>query len=294
MHTTALQYKLIKKVKDERFDEDLIHQYALLINLGTRDFQIGVVDSQDHRILLLEDYVLPSIGSHQEHLAALKHLFDDHSLLLAGFWKFIKVSIKNNKFVQVPKALFSDDALSDYLKFNAHIDPATEEFLYSIHEHSSSVTVFAIHKELRLWLQGLYQNSTVVFTHQSLTLIDGIMRAAAKRQDNPLYIYIDRFKLHILSVQQDKLVYYNQFIIKQFSDYVRYIMLVMKALNMDQSTSQVVLWGYVGKNSPHYHEFYKYISNVSFGDRPSFLEFGYMFDEVQEHHFTDLYGIYSV
>jgi hypothetical protein len=68
-------------------------------------------------------------------------------------------------------------------------------------------------------------------------------------------------------------------------------MLVMKTLNMDQQTSKVVMWGYIGKNSPHYHEFYKYIQNVTFGERPDNLKFGYMFDEVQDHHFIDLYSV---
>ena len=114
------------------------------------------------------------------------------------------------------------------------------------------------------------------------------MSFAKSQKAEPLYIYVDRFKLHILSVQGQKLIYYNQFIIKQFADYVKYIMLVMKALNMDQNKSQVVLWGYIGKNSPHYQEFYKYIRNVTFGDRPDHLKFGYMFDEMQDHHFFDL------
>jgi len=59
-------------------------------------------------------------------------------------------------------------------------------------------------------------------------------------------------------------------------------------LQMDQTTSQVILWGYIGKNSPHYQEFYKYIRNVSFAKRPTHLKFSYMFDEVQDHHFFDL------
>jgi hypothetical protein len=69
-------------------------------------------------------------------------------------------------------------------------------------------------------------------------------------------------------------------------------MLVMKSLRMDQHSSQVVLWGYIGKNSPHYQEFYKYISTVTFGDRPSYLNFSYVYDEVQEHQFFDAYSIY--
>ena len=112
-----------------------------------------------------------------------------------------------------------------------------------------------------------------------------------KLSGTPLYIYVDRFKLHILYTQEGKLIYYNQFVIKQFSDYVKYIMLVMKGLQIDQISSQVVLWGYIGKNSPHYQEFYKYIRNVTFADRPGHIKFGYMFDEVQEHHFFDLYSL---
>jgi hypothetical protein len=102
---------------------------------------------------------------------------------------------------------------------------------------------------------------------------------------------VDRFKLHILSARQGKLIYYNQFVIRQFSEYVKYIMLVMKTLNFSQENSQIVLWGYVGKNSPHYNEFYKYIKNVVFGYRPKHIKFGYMFDEVQDHHFFDLYSM---
>ena len=44
-------------------------------------------------------------------------------------------------------------------------------------------------------------------------------------------------------------------------------------------------------NDNNYNEFYKYINNVVFGHRPKFLTFGYMFDEVQDHHFFDLYGM---
>lgn len=292
MQTTALNYKLIKKIKDERFDEDQIQQYQLLIHIGTRDCQVGVIDPNEARILLLEDYVLPNVNSNQELHEVLEQLFDSHAFIKAGFWKSIKVSIKNQKFVQVPKALFSEESLPDYLQYNAAINPSVEDYDYVSNMDANAVTVFAVNKDLKEWLNKIYPNKEILFTHQSASLIDGVMNYAKGRTDNPLYIFVDRFKLHIISTTDKKLIYYNQFTVKQFSDYVRYIMLVLKSLKMDQATSQVVLWGYIGKNSPHYHEFYKYINNVAFGGRPDFLQFGYMFDEIQEHHFLDLYGIH--
>jgi len=287
-----LQYKLIRKTKDELFDEEFIHQYHLLLNIGTRDFQLLVIEPEANKVLLLEDFVLPSLTSNEELIHILEQLFDSHPFLKAGFWKRIKIAIKNQKFVQVPQSLFAEDSLTDYLKFNALVDPTHDSFIATTNKRSQAVTVFAINNELKKWLTNVYPNNTPTFTHQSAALIEGTMEYAKSRTDDPLYIYVDRFKLHIVSCKADKLIYYNQFAIKQFSDYIKYIMLVMKSLNMDQQSSQIVLWGYIGKNSPHYHEFYKYINNVTFGGQPVYLKFSYVFDEVQDHHFFDLYSIH--
>jgi hypothetical protein len=294
LQTTTQTYKLIKKIRDERFDEELIHQYHLLINIGTRDFQALIIDPADNRVILLEDYVLPAVSSHAELLQLLEQLFDAHAVLRAGFWKKIKVAFKNQKFVQVPKALFAEEALSEYLKFNAPIDDELEDFLSVENPRAEAITIYAVNKDIKTWLLRIYPNNPPIFLHQSSALIEGILKFAENRKDNPLYIYVDRFKLHILSCTNGSLVYYNQFAIKQFSDYLKYIMLVMKSLNLDQHTSKVLLWGYIGKNSPHYQEFYKYISNVVFGDRPNYLNFGYAFDEIQEHHFFDTYSIHLI
>jgi hypothetical protein len=291
LQTTTLTYKLIRKVKDDLFDEEMIDQYHLLMNIGTRDFQLLIIEPKDNKALLLEDFVLPGLTSSEELFQMLDQLFDSHPFLKAGFWKKIKVSIKNQKFVQVPVALFSAAAAEEYLKFNAALDLAKEECIASINEKVQAVTVFAINSDLKNWLNGLYPNNPPEYTHQSAALIEGMLEFSASREDKPLYIYVDRFKLHIMACEKGNLLYYNQFAIKQFSDYIKYIMLVMNSLSMDQKTSQVILWGYIGKNSPHYHEFYKYISNVAFGTEPTGINFGYVFDEVPEHHYFDLYSI---
>ena len=291
---STLNYKLIKKIQDERFDVDLINQYDLLIHVGPRDMQVGVIDSRESKMLLLEDFVFPLLTSQDEVLQVLEQLFDDHSLLKAAFWKTIKISIKNNKFVQVPQVLFVRESQEEYLKFNAQINHEKEYVESVINKQSNAATVFTFPKDLKDWFQKLYPTSNVVFIHQSAVLIEGITHVSKTREDNPLYIFVDRFKLHIVYAKKGKLIYYNQFVIKQFAEYVKYIMLVLKTLNLSQESSQIVLWGYIGRNSPHYNEFYKYINNVVFGQRPKHLKFGYMFDELQDHHFFDLYSMHLV
>jgi hypothetical protein len=291
LQAAALSYKLIRKIKDEKFDEENLHQYALLIQLGARDLQACVIDESD-RVLLLEDYVFNDVGSAEQQVDIVKELYDAHHLLMAGFWKSVTFSIKSNKFVQVPGQLFVQGSAAEYLKFNARIEPDKDQILFCQNASIDSITVYVAPKPLYDWLTTIYKNSNLKFIHQSTALIEGVLRISAQQEKSPLYLYVDRFKMHILAAEKAQLIYYNQFPIKHFADYVKYIMLVLTALGMDQQTSQVIMWGYIGKNSPHYHEFIKYIRNVSFGETPSHLTFSYMFDELQEHHFFDLYSIH--
>ena len=291
MSPIATRHKLIKKIKDEKFDVEKLQRYILLTQIGAKDFQVAVIDGDDDRLIFFEDYVFNAVSSQAELQGALQELFDSHEYLLAGFWKEVKVSIKNNKFIQVPASLFVESAATEYLGFNAVIDNEKESVQTCRNARTDAVTIFAVQNDVLAWLKRVYANSSVSIFHQSASLIEGVLTAAGNSEEQPLFVYVDRFKLHILFVKAGKLIYYNQFLIKQFADYIKYIMLVMKAMGMDQASSKVVLWGYIGKNSPHYQEFVKFVRNVSFGNRPTHLKFGYLFDEMQEHHFFDLFSL---
>lgn len=290
--TATVSYKLVKKIKDDKFEVDDLHHYSLIIQVGVRDLQICIVDTRDNRCLFIEDYILASVKSYVQLTEVLESIFDEHQLLKAGFWKNIKVSFKNNKFSLVPAPLFTKTSILDYLKLNVKIEPEKEELLYYKQIKTDAVNAFAVNKILYNWLIETYPNVKIGFVPQSSGLIEGVLSQTKHHKPESLFLYVDRFKLHIVTTRDGKLEYYNQFVIKQFSDYIKYIMTVLQGLGHNQKSTPVILWGYVGKQSPHFHEFAKYIKNLSFGDRPDFLNYGYFFDEAQDHHFFDLYSIY--
>lgn len=290
MQLTATPYRLLKKIRDDQFDEDQIGEYNLAMLTGRHDLQVLVYHEASGRALWLEDYVFPSSKNDDDWLAALQEVFDQHAFLTAGYWKHILVGVKTGSFVQTPMNLFEPAFAAQYLHYNTNIQP-TEDVLYYQQAESGIATSFTLPSDVRNWLLSVYPLSKPAFTHQSCALIEGILKESSAYPDNPLYIFVDRFKLHILSAEQGKLRYYNQFSIKSFDDYIRYIMLVMHSLGMDQRTGRVILWGFVGKNSPHYQEFYKYIKTVTYGNRPDVLRFGYMFDEIQEHQYFDVINL---
>jgi len=292
LEQTATFYKPIHKVKDAKLSIDDLHHYSLSVQLGVRDFQLCVIDTRDNRCLVMEDYALSKVKSYKQLTEVLGALFDDHELLKAGFWKSVKFSLKNSKFSLVPDKLFDRNNVYDYLNVSCKVNPDRETFLYYKHIKSNSVNSFAIPTDLYNWLNELYQNSSVLITHQSSALIEGTLRQVPKYSGPTMYLFVDRFKLHIITSRNGELEYYNQFVISKFSDYMKYIMMVMQGLKYSQQKTEIVLWGYLGRKSPHFVEFSKFIKNISFGDRPDYLKFGYLFDELQDHHYFDLYSTY--
>ena len=287
-----VSFKTIKRLKDEKFEVDSLHHYSLLLQIGVRDFQASVVDTRNNRCLFLEDCVLAKVDSYQDLLQVLQALFEKHHFLQAGFWKSVKISFKTGKFSHIPASLFEPDSLEDYLRLNCQINTEKESLLYYRSIQTDAITAFAIPKKIHEWISSLYPNAEVGFVHQSSAIIEGVFHFAKSHPQHEMFLYIDRFKIHVVTLKDRQLEYYNQFVIITFSDYIRYIMLVMKSLKKDQQKSDVVIWGYIGKQSPHYNEFYKYIQNISFGDRPDYLKFSYIFDEAQDHHYMDLYSLH--
>ena len=165
MQPLLARYKLIKKIKDDRFDEESLHQYSLLIQLGVRDFQVAVVAASDQRLLFFEDYVLADLHTHQELMQLVKTLFEEHSILQAGFWMEVKISIKNNKFIQVPAAVFQSEKALDYLNFNARVDAKAETVLFCQNTTQDIMTVFAVQSDLHDWLFSIYQNTKLNIFH---------------------------------------------------------------------------------------------------------------------------------
>jgi hypothetical protein len=285
-------FKLHKSIKDDKLEVEHLEYYQLVLQAGPRDFQVVIYDARSSRCLLVEDYILPKALSESEYLEALEELHYAHHLLSANFWQSVKFSIKNQKFSLVPASVLDKDHLADYLFLNCDFNPEKEEALYYKHIHTDAVTVFAIEKSLTAWVRNKYPKLVVQFIHQACNLIEGVLKSRENSSDKKMYLFVDRFVLHVLVTDNRKLHYYNQFKIEKFDDYIRFIMMVMNQLGLSQERNELYLWGNISPNSAQFKELYKYIRNVSFGQKPNFLNYSFHFDEVHDHQFFDVYNAY--
>lgn len=288
MAVSSTQFRLLRKAKDPKFNIDDLEHYNLLLQVGFSDIQLCITDSRKDRILLIEDYVLPGVTNHSENVECLDCLFDDHHLLLAGFWNKIEVLVKNQRFSIVPKDLFVEDSLEEYIKLNASLLHHNHSFFHNYYDDLSLVNAFAVNNEVISFITRTYKTKEIEYYHQSSSLINGCNDYLKHDSGNSVCLYLDRFVLHIAVFKKGKFRFYNQFPVSKFEDYIKYANYVINELSIDRKKDNFLVWGYLGANSSHFKILRKNYPNLEFGKRPGGLKLGYVFDEIPEHQYFDL------
>ncbi len=291
MEKISANYRLLKKIKDEAFDVDNLHDYCLSIQIGIRDLQFCVIDTTNNKCLLIEDFVFLEVRTINTRLLVVQKLFENHHLLMAGFWHSIKIAFKSHKFTLVPSDHFLPSSAVDYLSVNCEYKEKTEEVFHYKHITSNAINIFTADKKLVAWLRSIYKQKEIQILHQGSALVEGIHRYDDHSHEKAMFCLVDKGVLHLVVSQNQKLHYYNQFAVKSSEDYIRYVMLVFKELGLKQKTSKLIIWGEIEQESPHIQLLRKYIRNISFGGKPTYLNFNYQFDEIQDHQYFDVLSI---
>lgn len=282
-------FRLLKKIKDPKIEIDRLEFYSLSLFIGHSDFQILITDCETNLCILLEDYVFDPKLDNSKKFAVVQFIFEDHHLLRANFWNTITIIVKNRLFSFVPRILFDESGISGYLKINSDFNPSRDEIMLTSHKHLELVNVFCVPKSVVKLASKYYPGKKIKYIHQSSSLIDGLI-SINELQLKKMAVFIDRFVLHVLVVSDKKLFFYNQYTIKKFSDYLKYIRIVAGEVKIDLEHHKILLYGYLSEKTAHFIELKKVMPQLTLGSRPNNLNFGYVFDEIHEHQYFDLFS----
>lgn len=287
-----VDYHLVRKVKSSKFNVDHLSQYSLYFLLGKQHFKFCVLDTKSSACLLLEDYLIGADDKPEKTVETLKVIFESHHLLNAGFWNSVKLAFLNPKSVLIPNQMFDKDTLYEYLKINCEIDQ-NDAIYYFKHNTGKMVNVFAADKQIVKWFKDQYPNLNIHLLHHSSALIEGVPRQSDASRMKSMSLFINNIdSTEILVHENEKLLYCNQFNFQNPQELLKYVLVVMDQLGLDPNVSKVQLWGNINNQSDNFKILYRYIRNIAFGKRPSVIKFSFEFDEMDEHQYFDLFGLY--
>lgn len=287
---TTYGYKVINKVKAAAFDSKSLDKYRLSLLVGITDFQFCVSTSQNE-CLNLEEYKFQGLKTVNDRLSVIKELFNSHPLLRSYKWGDIKLCFKSLKFTLVPHGFFIPESAGDYLILNNEINNKAENVYYYRHIKSEAVNIFAADKKVIEWINSAYPSKTPQVVHQGSAILEGVIRYDDHSHEPMVFAYVDRGILHLMATDKQNLIFYNQFLVQNSGDFLKYTLSVFKELKLDPKENKFVLWGIFNNNSPHIIALKKYIRNISFGSKPNYMSFPTEFDEIPDHRYFDLYNV---
>ena len=190
----------------------------------------------------------------------LEALYAESAILKAAYKKVTVVYV-NSLFTFVPKAVFNEDFLADYLKFNTKI-LATDYIAYDILEEQDIVCVYVPYTNCNNLFFEYY--GSFDYHHSMSLLVQKTLSSNSKRDEHPkVLINVQESSFEIIVHQNKELLLANSFEFTTKEDFIYYVLFTMEQLALDPETVPVALAGNISKESPLFEMAYTYIRDVS-------------------------------
>ena len=180
--------------------------------------------------------------------------------------KKVKLIYINELSTFVPKSLFNEECLSDYLKYNVKILP--NDFLtYDEIKNSELVNVYVPYININNFFIDLF--GPFDYTHYSSILIETLLHSNhLKRDESTMYVHIHDNCFEIVVFKNTKLKFYNTFKYQTAEDFIYYILFTAEQLQMNPDAFNLQLIGNIKETDAAFQLAYQYIRNINILEFP--------------------------
>lgn len=235
----------------------------LSIQISLSGLSFCVLEKEKKTITFLKHVHFEKKINPHDLLDKLKHFFNTENALQSNFSNVYVIHV-NEVFTLVPKPFFSEDTLADYLKFNSKI--LKSDFIaFDDIEINDSVNVYVPYVNINNFIYDRFGAFT--FKHFSTILIEQILLFEKNAESLKVYAHINPKHFEIIVVEKGKLILFNSFDYSSVEDFIYYILFTSEQLQLNPETLELICLGDITKDDELYTIAYKYIRNVSIGNR---------------------------
>lgn len=283
MRSTNTQSRI--SIKDERLDIDRIDHYRLSFFISSESCQISIFDIQKKSLLLLEEVNFNPEISLVENIQAV---YDEHTLMAAGFWKEVQIFIRNKQFSLVPFPVFDKALIQQYIQLNAPTDPNLDQYRFKVLDELGLAIAFAYPAALKEWFKEKYPNTSIYFNHHSIAYLKGLKGQLRERAQSSIYVLINGHEVLIAGFNLSRLAIYNQFQFSDSMDLVNGILSTARQFSEEGQSIPVLLHGSKSLVDNNLPTLKKYFRNIELGQRPSDIIIHPIFNELEDMEYFDV------
>lgn len=249
-----------KKVRTRSIDPNNLYETHLSIQLSLDGFSFCIVDkSYDLVQKVAYREFEETAGSPEDLLSKVRGVFDQEKLLQHQFGS-VNVTHVNELSSLVPRSLFDKNRLKDYIRYSS-MTYDNDYIVYDEIEGQELVNVYIPFVNVNNFLLDRF--GSFEYSHFSSVLVSNLLNTYKFSEHPHLFVHLERSRMYVVGISESKLQLYNSFGYRTKEDFVYYILFVAEQLGMDPESFELILSGWIDKESELYKLAYVYVRNVS-------------------------------
>jgi len=250
---------MIEKVGNSSKTETTHDYNKLSVQVSLNGLSFCIVDTITKTIQVSDSLIFEKERTPYGLQKGLVSLFNKHSISEKSFSEIIVVH-RNKLFCLVPKALFNEADMSNYLKFNTKI-LADDYLAHDELDSNDMVNVYIPFANINNYIYELFGSFT--YKHSGSVMISALLSANQNSKEAICYVHVSYKQIEVTVIAEKKLVFYNIFDFNSKEDFVYYILFTYEQLQLNTDTTHLKLFGDIEEDDTNYNMCYTYIKNVS-------------------------------
>ena len=231
----------------------------LSIQVSLNGLSFCVLDTVDHKIKLSDAITFEKERSPYGMQKGLIALLERNSLSKKTFSEVIVIH-RNNLFSLVPKSLFNDENLANYLKFNSKM-LASDHISYDDLDDHDMMNVYISYMNVNNYIYELFGEFT--YKHNGSVILETLLKGTTTETEPICYVNILHGQMDVTIIAQKKLLFYNSFKFNSKEDFIYYLLFTYEQLKLNTEKTVLKLFGNIQKDDELYTLCYQYIKNLS-------------------------------
>ena len=230
----------------------------LSIQISLSGLSFCILDVSKHSIVSYKQYNKDHNLTPLEHLDFLKFVVDTEHLNETSFNQVLLI-YRNELSTLVPKSLFDENNIANYLKFNNKILPT--DFISYDELNNEMVNVYVPLININNYVYDTFGAFT--YKHFSTVLIENILNKKQTTEEKTMHVNVDEGLFEVLVTEGKKIIFFNSFFYNTKEDFIYYILFTSEQLKMDPEKFPLIFTGEIDETSDLYQIAYKYVRHVT-------------------------------
>jgi len=231
----------------------------LSIQVSLNGLSFCIVDTIANTVLVSDSILFEKERTPYGLQKGLVSLFNKHNIPEQQFSEVIVVH-RNKLFSLVPKSLFDENELANYLKFNTKI-LANDHISFDEVENHDMMNVYVPFVNVNNYVYDLFGEFT--YKHSGTVMVESLLTGQNIPKEPTCYVHVADRQMEVTIISQRKLILYNSFYFVTKEDFIYYLLFTLEQLKLDTETTKLKLFGAIEEGDSIYDICYEYVKNIS-------------------------------